>query len=67
MDKPLARIAGVFASLFVVMVALLFILRIFDVVDGEMLKTGVVKIAAALVVLVVATGVIVGLQSTLKK
>ena len=67
MDKPFVRIVSVFAALFVAMVALMAVLRIFNVVDTDMLKTSIVKIAAVVGVLIGATAVITGIQSVNKK
>lgn len=67
MDKPFVRIVSVFVALFVAMVALMAVLRIFNVVDTEMLKSSTIKIAAVVGVLTAATAVITGIQGLTKK
>lgn len=63
MDKPVVRIISVFGSLFVAMVALMAVLKIFGVVDTSMLRESLAKIAAAFGVLLLAAVALLGIQS----
>ena len=63
MNHTTTRMASVFLTLFVLILATLGILRIFDVISMEMLTDNTVKVGATLLILTLATGVISWIQS----
>ena len=55
MNKTLSRIAGSFLAIFVMIVAVLAILMIFDVISVDTLKESSAKLAGAITVLIAAS------------
>ena len=58
--------ASIFASLFVLTLAMMAILTIFGVMELETVKQSALKIGSSLLVLLVATGLIAAIQSANK-
>ena len=66
MNKTILKMGSIFASLFVLTIALMAILTIFDVMELETVKQSALKIGSSLLVLLIASGLIAAIQSANK-